>query len=156
MSETGTVVSDPKVCPRCGRSDGSHRGYHEVAEIPIRAGDRVRIKAGAQVWTTLPDPARKRFALPRSRVVTVHSIDSGQTIMACLYGDAAHRKRLLELEWLIPKEDDAAKRQMLRLEAEDLERGVLHVQHPGVCWVGTGGYWHHASLCDVELIKDVA
>lgn len=140
-------------CLRCGRSDGSHVGYHEDAELPIRRGDRVRVRAGAEIWTTLPDPARKRFTLARSRVVTVHSMDCGQTISSSLNGDAEHRRRLLELDWQIPKEDDAAKRQLLRLEAADLGRGLLHSQHPGVCWVGTGGYWHHALLSDVELVK---
>jgi hypothetical protein len=140
-------------CPRCGRSDGSHVGYHEDAELPIRRGDRVRIRAGAKIWTTLPDPARKRFTLTRSRVVTVHSMECGQTVMASLYGDAEHRRRLLELDFLIPKEDDRAKRKAMRLEVADLERGLLHCQHPGVCWVGTGGYWHHAALSDVEVVK---
>ena len=33
-------------CPRCGRADGTHTGYHEDAELPIRRGDRVRVRAG--------------------------------------------------------------------------------------------------------------
>jgi len=152
MKKTDCAQSDSG-CLRCGRSDGSHVGYHEDAELPIRRGDRVRVRAGAEIWTTLPDPARKRFTLPRSRVVTVHSMDCGQTLSSSLYGDAEHQRRLRELDWLIPKEDDAAKRQLLRLEAADLERGLLHRQHPGVCWVGTGGYWHHAALSDVEPVK---
>lgn len=113
----------------------------------------MRIRAGAEIWTTLPDPTRKRFTLTRSRVVTVHSMESGQTELSSLCGDTQHRARLRELDWLIPKEDDAAKRQLMRLESADLERGLLHSQHPGVCWVGTGGYWHHAALSDVELVK---
>lgn len=139
------------LCPRCGRYNGYHVGYHEDAELPIRRGDRVKVRAGAELWTTLPDPARKRFTLVRSRVVTVHSMDCGQTISSSLYGNTNHKRRLQELNWLIPKEDDVAKRQLLRLEVTDLERGVLHSQHPGVCWVGTGGYWHHAALDDVKI-----
>jgi hypothetical protein len=140
-------------CARCGRSDGVHVGYHEDAELPIRRGDRVRVRAGAEIWTTLPDPTRKKFTLTRSRVVTVHSMDCGQTILSSCFGDAEHKSRLRELDWQIPKEDDAAKRQLMRLEVADLERGLLHRQHPGVCWVGTGGYWHHAALSDVEVVK---
>lgn len=140
-------------CPRCSRSDGTHVGYHEDAELPIRRGNRVRIRVGAEIWTTLPDPERKSFTLSRSRVVTVHSLDCGQTILASLYGDTEHRRRLRELEGLILREDDVAKRQLMLLEVADLERGLLHRQHPGVCWVGTGGYWHHAALSDVELVK---
>lgn len=113
----------------------------------------MRIRAGAQIWTALPDPACKNFTLARSRVITVHHMDCGQTISSSLYGDAKHKRRLLELEWLIPKEDDAARREMMRLECADLVRGLLHTQHPGVCWTGTGGYWHHAQLSDVELVK---
>lgn len=30
-----------------------------------------------------------------------------------------------------------------------------HVDDPGVWWVGTGGYWHHAYLSDVELTEKV-
>jgi hypothetical protein len=132
MKKTDCARSD-RGCLRCGRSDGSHVGYHEDAELPIRRGDRVRVRAGAEIWTTLPDPARKRFTLTRSRVVTVHSMDCGQTISSSLYGDADHQRRLRELDWLVPKEDDAVKRQLLRLEVADLERGLLHSQHPGVC-----------------------
>jgi hypothetical protein len=139
-------------CLRCGRSDGSHVGYHEDDELPIRRGDRVRIRSGAEIWTSHSDPARQRFQCSRARVVTVHSMDPGQTVSVSLYGDAEHKRRLRELEWMIPKEDDAAKRQLMRLEAADLERGMLHSQHPGVCWVGTGGYWHHAALSAVELV----
>lgn len=108
-------------CPRCGRTDGTHVGYHEDAELPIKRGDRVRIKVGAEIWTTLPDPAKKRFALTRSRVVTVHSMDCGSSTWGGL--------------------DDVG------------EAIWQHVDDPGVCWVGTGGYWHHAKLVDVELVN---
>lgn len=152
MNKPNPHTEDTGACPRCGRSDGSHVGFHEDAELPIRRGDRVRIKAGAQIWTTLPDPSKKSFALTRSRVVTVHSMDCGQTISSSLYGDAEHKRRIRELEWLIPKEDDAQKRANMRLELADLERGRLHTMNPGVCWVGTGSYWHHAKLEDVEKL----
>lgn len=142
-----------EACPRCGRSDGSHVGYHEDAELPIRCGDRVRIRAGAEIWTTLPDPTHKRLALTRSRVVTVHSMDCGQTVTSRLYGDVEHKSRLLELDSLLQKEEDAAKREARLLEVADLQRGLMHRGHPGVCWVGTGGYWHHAALSDVEVVK---
>lgn len=108
-------------CPRCGRADGTHTGYHEDAELPIRRGDRVRVRAGAEIWTTLPDPARKRFTLARSRVVTVHSMDCGRSDVA---GYAAGGEPM----W-------------------------RHLDDPGVCWVGTGGYWHHAKLADVERVE---
>jgi hypothetical protein len=147
-----STAAPPESCPRCGRSDGSHIGYHEDNELPIRRGDRVRVRAGAEIWTTLPHPDRKRFTLTRARVVKVHDMDCGQTVAALLYGDKDHKRRIRELDGLIPKEDDALKREQMRLEIADLERGLLHTQHPGVCWVGSGGYWHHAKLEDVEKI----
>jgi hypothetical protein len=108
-------------CPRCGRSDGQHSGYHESIDLEIRKGDRVRIRAGAEIWTTLPDPARKRFALPRARVVTVHDVGGGRS--ECIgYAPGG------AMTW-------------------------RHLDDPEVCWTGTGGYWHHAKLSDVELVK---
>lgn len=111
-------------CPRCGRSDGQHVGYHEDAELPIKRGDRVRVRSGAEIWTTLPDPSRKQFKLTRSRVVTVHSMDCGCSDVA---GYAAGGVPI----W-------------------------RHLDDPGVCWTGTGGYWHHAKLSDVERAERVA
>ena len=113
----------------------------------------MRIRAGAEIWTTLPDPTRKKFTLARSRVVTVRHMDCGRTITITAYGDTAHKRQLLELNWQVSKEDDAAKRPLMRLEIADLERGLLHSQHPDICWVGTGGYWHYAALGDVEIVK---
>lgn len=108
-------------CPRCGRTDGQHSGYHESVDLPIKRGDRVRIRAGAEITTTLPDPTRKRFTLTRSRVVTVHSMDGGRS--ECI-GYAPGGTMI----W-------------------------RHLDDPGVCWTGTGGYWHHAKLTDVELVR---
>lgn len=138
---------------RCGRGDGKHVGYHELSELPIKRGDRVRIRAGAEIWTTLPNPAKKRFVIARSRVVTVHSMDNGQTISSYLYGDAEHKRRARELEAGLSLEESAEKRTEMQQEIADLARGSLHTMPPGVCWVGTGGYWHHAKLADVELVS---
>lgn len=142
------------MCPRCGCSDGRHVGYHEDAELPIKRGDRVRIRAGAEIWTTLPDPAKKRFSLKRARVVTVHSMDCGSTVSVTLYGDESHKQRVRELEKALAQENSPEKRTQMQQELSDLARGLLHIQPPGVCWVGTGGYWHHAKLEDVDFIKE--
>lgn len=108
-------------CSRCGRSHGLHVGYHEDIELlPYKKGDRVRVKAGAEISTTLPNPDKKRFTLTKSRVVTIHSFDCGMS--ECKY-DSNGR------EYFVPLDD------------------------PGICWVGTGGYWHHAKLTDVELVN---
>lgn len=109
-----------EACPRCGSTDGKHVGFHLTDELPRLTGKRVRVRAGAEVRTTLPNLAKKRFVLPRSRVVTVHDMDNG---MSQLSNDDPHN--------LIYN---------------------THISDPGICWVGTGGYWHYALLADVELI----
>lgn len=110
-------------CQRCGRTDGTHVGYHEDAELPIKRGDRVRIRAGAEIRTTLPDPARRLLINKRPRTITVHSMDCGRSDVAG-YSPGG-------LPIFRPLDD------------------------PGVCWPGTGGYWHHAKLTDVELLPAV-
>lgn len=102
----GATNTAPALCPRCGRSDGAHGGFHTDAELPIKKGDRVRIRAGAEIRSTCPQPARKKFLNKRARTVTVFDMDNG-------YGPVAN---------------------------------------PGICWVGTGGYWHYALLVDVDLV----
>ena len=119
VKESATITDQP--CPRCGCTDGQHTGFHEDAELPIKKGDRVRIRAGAEIWSTLPDPKRKRFTLSRSRVITVHSMDCGQS--KCI-GYAPEGAALWQPQ-----------------------------DNPGVCWTGTGGYWHHAKLSDVTLVR---
>ncbi len=79
MITPSTIDKILDTCLRCGRSDGQHSGYHESVDLPIKRGDRVRIRAGAEIRTTLPDPTRKRFTLTRSRVVPVNSMDGGRS-----------------------------------------------------------------------------
>lgn len=75
-------------CSRCGRSDGIHVGFHDDAELPIKRGDSVRLRAGAPVRTT--HPTRRCITNKRTRTVTVLSIDCGQS--RCIgYDDAGNQ-----------------------------------------------------------------
>lgn len=107
-------------CPRCGRSDGRHSGYHEDEELPIKRGDRVRLRAGAELRTTR---AARTLINKRSRIVTVHSVECGRSIPTG-YADNG------EPTW-------------------------RHLADPSICWVGSGGYWHHARLEDGGAVKNL-
>lgn len=71
------MTSEP--CKRCGRTDGRHTGYHDDSELPFKRGDRVRVKAGAILHTTLPDPSKKELVNKRARTVTVNHVDNGMS-----------------------------------------------------------------------------
>lgn len=83
----------PYRCPRCGSEDwAKHEGFHYSHELPVKAGDKVRIRAGAEIRTTLPDPERKRFLNPRSRWVKIHDMDGGRSDMLLeLNEDGSHK-----------------------------------------------------------------
>jgi hypothetical protein len=66
-------------CSRCGLTDGRHMGYHDDHELPIRRGQCVRLRAGAVLRTTLPDPDKRSLVNKRSRVITVMSIHNGRS-----------------------------------------------------------------------------
>jgi hypothetical protein len=65
------------ICQRCGLPDGSHIGYHDDHELPIKQGQRVRVKAGAVLHTT--SPSKRTVVNKRSRVVTALSIHNGMS-----------------------------------------------------------------------------
>lgn len=77
--ETPHESDEPVACPRCGRADGHHIGYHDDHELPFKRGQRVRVKAGAVLRTTLPDPSKRTLVNKRSRVITVASIHNGMS-----------------------------------------------------------------------------
>ena len=61
-------------CQRCGSVDGTHVGYHSHDELPIKAGDRVVLRVGAQV-----EARGKVRVLKRRQVVTVNHVDNGSS-----------------------------------------------------------------------------
>lgn len=95
------------------------------SKMGIRAmrGVKVRIKAGATIRSMHPGKAGS-IVTERSRVVTLHDVYAGHV--------------------------DAGGFQRLRHQSER-EKLLASVRQPEVVWAGTGGYWRHADLNDVEL-----
>jgi hypothetical protein len=67
------------LCSRCHRADGTHIGYHETSELPFRRGDRVRVRAGAALHTTLPNPEKRVIVNKRARTIVVQDVHNGMS-----------------------------------------------------------------------------
>lgn len=68
-------MSEP--CKRCGSTDGRHVGHHFDSELPVKRGDRVRIRAGAVIRTTRS--SKREVVNKRARVITVHDVHGGMS-----------------------------------------------------------------------------
>ncbi len=67
------------ICKRCGSPDGKHVGYHDEGELPFKRGDRVRVRAGAVLHTSLPDPTKRELVNKRTRSITVFRVHNGMS-----------------------------------------------------------------------------
>lgn len=106
-------------------------GYSELANVgPFTSvnftkGQKVRIRAGAKIRSLHPSRGGM-IVITRARVVTLHDVYRGRCD-----AEGFHRTRASSNE-------------------EALQASV---RQPEVVWAGTGGYWCHADLNDVEAIE---
>lgn len=115
----------------------------------IKKGSMVRIKKGTKIHTTHPD---KRNEAGRDYVVEVFDVDKPAMITVQLalsedfYRDLVvkHGANIEELEAL------------QKANSIDYYRRLVAISEAKITWVGSGGYWCHAALADVEYMGEKA
>ena len=125
-----------------------YEGFHEEADLPVKRGDRVRVRKGAKLISTHPKKGGEYEAY-RSQVVTVHHIMPGQSYDGILTES--------QRGWLETKGFSEQLAEMDRLRTEDQAAWNdyrIHTKNPRVVWAGTGGYWIEADINDVELAEE--
>lgn len=95
-------------------------GYHEVAALPFKKGDRVTIRKGVTIRTTHPQRSPS-YQAGRTYKVTIHHMMSGSS-------DTKH-------EW----NEATRKYDEVRVPRDN----------PAVEWVGEGGYWCWVDLNEI-------
>jgi len=150
-------------------------GYCAKDHLPIKAGDRVRIKKGIQVRSMHPAQKGVR-AIGRTYTVMVDHVLSGRSIhIAEQFPDGelaftgpGHRemdsycRRFgIKVRPQLGGDPEAWKKllDLPQCQIRDMERDgwkevYLHLDPPSVRWPGSSGYWMEADINDVEKIDD--
>jgi len=117
-------------------------GFQYESSIPVKKGDKVRIKAGTELWTTHPSKDGW-FRNGRTRTVTVHHTICGMSVpkheVEDKYMDLAERALGTDL--------------LLEMLEEKGTYDMFPVHNPRVVWPGSGGYWVECDINDVELVE---
>jgi hypothetical protein len=115
----------------------------------IKKGSLVLVKKGTKISTTHP---QKRNEAGRDYLVEVFDVDKPAMITVQLalsddfYRDLVvkHGANIAELEAL------------QKANSIDYYRRLLPISVAKITWVGSGGYWCHAALADVEYMGEKA
>lgn len=110
----------------------------------INKGSIVRIKRGVFVSKGVDGSITKR-----SYTVTVHRVARGITATPrTIMTDAWHRDHYLKHGGDLNKLEELRDRNIF--EYDNME---VNVTPSCVIWAGSGGYWRHTSIANVELVS---
>lgn len=65
-------------------------GYHELTDLPIKQGDRVRVPVGVEIKSKRP--GREKWSPAFRYVVTVHHVTNGSTCSDLFDEDVIHHE----------------------------------------------------------------
>ena len=122
-----------------------YRGFHLSSQLPVRAGERVRLNKGTLVQTV-----KGLRELKRAQVVTIDHILPGASVCVgrVLSGVGSHLNFSSRYDMEAVQETyGSTNLESLRGQMEE-ENSLLFLplKPPSIRWAGSGGYWNEVDI----------